>query len=55
MLITVVAGFLIEVLAAVLWAGLVVAALAAIILAVGLCKMAQLADGQIAADLEIDR
>lgn len=43
------------VLNALLWAGLVVAVLAAVILAVALCKMAQLADGKVAADLEIDR
>lgn len=54
MLITVIVGFLIEVFTALLWAGLVVAVLAAVLLTIGLCKMAQIADGKVAADLEID-
>jgi len=55
MLIEIITLWLAYVLNALLWAGLVVGILAAAIVAIALCKLTQLADGKVAADLEIDR
>jgi hypothetical protein len=44
-----------HVLNALLWSALALAVLGAITLTIGLCRAASLDDGEVAADLEIDR
>lgn len=54
-LLATVAYFGTHVINALLWAGGAVLLLGAVTLVIGLCRMAALADGKVAADLEIDR